>query len=110
MAFREDPFGAHYFALLLKGKRNGGEIVELVEVGGDGLVDRGHSDEVGTEGLEHADLGRRLVLRAVHAGVDALDQARLELPGHRPQAGRVEVGEIREARTDGRIGRRPGER
>ncbi|MCB9674281.1 MAG: phage tail protein [Alphaproteobacteria bacterium] len=29
MAFRDDPYGAHYFGLMLKGQQNGGDLVEV---------------------------------------------------------------------------------
>ena len=55
--------------------------------GGDHLVHRRHADEVGAERLQHADLGRRLVLRPGEPGVDALVERRVDARGPARGAG-----------------------
>ena len=77
--------------------------------GGDHLVHRRHAHEVGTERLEHADLGRGLVLRTGQAGVHALLQRRVHLAGEVAQAPGVGLGEVDEARQ-AEVVRRRGSR
>ncbi|CKU10622.1 Uncharacterised protein [Mycobacterium tuberculosis] len=54
--------------------------------GRDGLVHRGHADQVGAQCLQHPDLRRCLVVRPRQAGVDAFGQLRVGLAGEFPQS------------------------
>ena len=65
----------------------------------DGLVDRGHADEIGAEGAQHPDLRRCLVVRPGQAGVDPFAQRRIDLAGERAQLWRVGVDEVDELGT-----------
>lgn len=70
--------------------------------GRDGLVDRGHADEVGAERAQHPDLRRCLVVGAGKTGVDPFGQRRIDLPGEGAQLRRVGVDEIDELGADQR--------
>jgi len=72
--------------------------------GGNRLQTGRHADQVGAEPGQHGDLGRGLVVRTGQHRVDPLGQARVGVPGQRPQPGRVQVGQVHEPLA----GRRPG--
>ncbi len=66
----------------------------------------GHADQVAADRPDHADLGRRLVVRAGELDVDALLQGGVDLLAQRAQPRRVQVGEVDEVGADDRRGRR----
>jgi cation diffusion facilitator family transporter len=76
--------------------------------GGNRLQTGRHADQVGAEPGQHGDLGRGLVVRTGQHRVDALGQARVGIPGQRPQPGRVQVGQVHEPLADWWRG--PGQR
>ncbi len=90
----------------------GGEVGDQAEpehlqaglAGGDRLQGGAHPDQVPAHRPHHADLGRRLVVRAGELRVDALVEAGLDLVAQRPQPGGVQVGEV----DEGRAGQRGG--
>ena len=64
--------------------------------GRDRLERRRHADQVAADRPDHADLGRRLVVRPGELDVHALVQRRVHLAAQRAQPRRVEVGEVDE--------------
>ena len=76
-----------------------------LRAGGDGLVNGGHPDQIGTQSAQHPDLGRRLVVRAGHRRIDPLGERRVDGARQRTQSGRIGVDQINELRTcQGRAG------
>ena len=74
--------------------------------GRDGLVHRRHTDQIRTQDLQHPDLGRSLVVRACHPGVDPLVQGRVDPAGQRSQPWRVGIDQVDEVGTHQRGARR----
>src|SRR5829696_3284142 len=68
--------------------------------GRDRLQRGAHADQVPAQDAGHPHLGRRLVVGPGELDVDALVEARVHLPAHRPQARAVEVGEVDEVGAD----------
>jgi phage tail-like protein len=82
MAFRDDPYGAHYFGLMLKGKQNGGDLMEVAHFhecsGMKSAAQVFEIEEGGLNGRTHKRPGQsrweNLVLRtSTHASMELLE-------------------------------------
>ena len=80
---------------------------------GDDLENRRHTDQVGSDRLQHSDLGRGFVARSRNAGIDALLEIESELGRELgrpiPQGAVIGLGHVGEQGTPG-LGEGAGER
>ena len=79
------------------GHQGDGQDLQTQVAGGDRLPHRGHAHQVGAQPLQHADLGRRLVVRPRQGGVDARLERWVDRQSQRAQPQRVRLGEVDEA-------------